>query len=1236
MTEVMGMRPKILEIEGLQSFKDTQRIDFETLSETGLFGIFGPTGSGKSTILDAITFALYGRVERAKGTQGIIHANLNNVRVSFTFELKKAGQTKEYRVERVYRRKKDTAACEPRIARLIEITGAGDIPLSDKANDVSAKVEELIGLNLDDFTRAVVLPQNKFQEFLMLDTSKRREMLERIFYLEEYGQQLTDRVKKKMDSLNKRLELARGVLSELGDASDEAVEESVRHLNAALEDRKNADKNLKRMEARYNEAKELWQLMQDLEHLLQQERVHAAGKEEMDAKKAALQKALKAEELISLIQNHRDTAKLLEATIAELSKAEAQLPALAEKLSKIQKEQEENRTNAEKQRPVLLERQTRLNDARSMVVQTAEFKRKIKSIADRIAAANLETQNKDRLIQQKRSELAQTEMKLTEIRSELNALKVDPDYRQAMQSGAALQKERQTAEKESVSCFERRKQLQDRTSKLADQEKGFLRQAEIAKQELLSLTAERDKLEQAKPGDRNACIQRNRELNELQILSIEIKRAAQDLVALKKKETEVLDSRKEIENNRQETAIRLETAKEAAEACRQLAADREIAMDQHAAYLLSRKLTEGAPCPVCGSLHHPQHAEITGDLDIVTAEQEIAAAKEQFAEAEEGMRAIEKELLILEEQIRNQDTGLKQVQSDILKAEGICHEKAANLPNDLQALLLQGSQTQLSHDLQILASPGSQALLPHDKLQAYIREQQNRVNDMLKAIDAWETSLRTLQDQFNVKNEALSEISKKLGSVTAERRVNEENLLQAAKDEEEARRKWNEKQEAFVQFLQTWTVQDPSDELIQIADKDRKSHSLSMRADQLQQAQQTGREALDKLSEERSELAKQTASLETEGKSTQQQCAELEEKIRQIAPDGKIQEEIRRIDAQLADFAQVENKYKEMFEDLQAQYQQQVTRQSTLKNQQDIYSGSYDREETELTNARSARGFYSDQEAEDAVLSKHQQQLLDRQLQEYQKKADNLQGQRQVLEGKRKDRSITEEEWNEISDLYREAAEQKETSIARYEVEKNKYEALIQKHERWVYWNSTQTELAGKAGLLEQIQKLLKGDKGKDNSFVDYIAEERLRYVAAKASEILGYITRYKYALELDINEGFIIRDNGNGGISRMVSSLSGGETFLTSLSLALALSEQIQLKGQSPLEFFFLDEGFGTLDNQLLDTVIDSLERLSTKERVVGLISHVPELKNRITRRLIVDPPTSQGDGSRVTIEKA
>ena len=108
------------------------------------------------------------------------------------------------------------------------------------------------------------------------------------------------------------------------------------------------------------------------------------------------------------------------------------------------------------------------------------------------------------------------------------------------------------------------------------------------------------------------------------------------------------------------------------------------------------------------------------------------------------------------------------------------------------------------------------------------------------------------------------------------------------------------------------------------------------------------------------------------------------------------------------------------------------------------------------------------------------------------------------------------------------------------------------------------------------------------------------------------------------------------GGYRRPVSSLSGGETFLTSLALALALSTQIQLRGESPLEFFFLDEGFGTLDTNLLEVVMDALERLRMQNMTIGIISHVPELKNRLARRLIVTAAEPGGVGSKIKLERA
>ena len=111
------------------------------------------------------------------------------------------------------------------------------------------------------------------------------------------------------------------------------------------------------------------------------------------------------------------------------------------------------------------------------------------------------------------------------------------------------------------------------------------------------------------------------------------------------------------------------------------------------------------------------------------------------------------------------------------------------------------------------------------------------------------------------------------------------------------------------------------------------------------------------------------------------------------------------------------------------------------------------------------------------------------------------------------------------------------------------------------------------------------------------------------------------------------MRDNFNGGERRSVDTLSGGETFLTSLSLALALSSQIQLKGSAPLEFFFLDEGFGSLDAELLDIVMESLERLHSDKLSVGIISHVEDLKNRVPIKLLVTS-SEAGSGSKIKIE--
>ncbi len=160
----------------------------------------------------------------------------------------------------------------------------------------------------------------------------------------------------------------------------------------------------------------------------------------------------------------------------------------------------------------------------------------------------------------------------------------------------------------------------------------------------------------------------------------------------------------------------------------------------------------------------------------------------------------------------------------------------------------------------------------------------------------------------------------------------------------------------------------------------------------------------------------------------------------------------------------------------------------------------------------------------------------------------------------------------------------------------------------------------------ERLRKLLEGNK-----FMEFVAEEYLQTVAENASGRLLSLTDGRYFLRYE--GGFFVGDNFNGGELRSVSTLSGGETFLVSLSLALALSAEICARSLRPIEFFFLDEGFGTLDEHLVDVVMDSLERLKNEHFSIGIISHVEELKHRTERKLLVTKATER-HGSQITME--
>ncbi len=168
------MRPVRLEVEGLTSFREKAVLDFDGLD---LFAITGPTGAGKSSLIDALTFALFGQVPRVgREYKQLIAHGAERLSVSLEFEV----GTQRYRVARTVRVR---GAAQ---VRLEKVGPSGPEPLADRAAEVEAQVQRIVGLDYDAFTRAVVLPQGQFDAFLKGKPEERRKILVALLSLEVY------------------------------------------------------------------------------------------------------------------------------------------------------------------------------------------------------------------------------------------------------------------------------------------------------------------------------------------------------------------------------------------------------------------------------------------------------------------------------------------------------------------------------------------------------------------------------------------------------------------------------------------------------------------------------------------------------------------------------------------------------------------------------------------------------------------------------------------------------------------------------------------------------------------------------------------------------------------------------------------------------------------------------------------------------------------------------------------
>ena len=143
---------------------------------------------------------------------------------------------------------------------------------------------------------------------------------------------------------------------------------------------------------------------------------------------------------------------------------------------------------------------------------------------------------------------------------------------------------------------------------------------------------------------------------------------------------------------------------------------------------------------------------------------------------------------------------------------------------------------------------------------------------------------------------------------------------------------------------------------------------------------------------------------------------------------------------------------------------------------------------------------------------------------------------------------------------------------------------------------------------IQEISNLLRG-----NGFINFISSTYLQNLCAAANNRFSKLTGNRLSLELNEHNDFMVRDYLNDGKLRLLKTLSGGQIFQASLCLSLSLAENVKSFNQADQSFFFLDEGFGSLDKASMGLVIETLKSLQKENRVVGIISHVEELQQEI-----------------------
>ncbi len=1070
------MRPIKLTMSAFGPYAGKTVLELDKLGTHGLYLITGDTGAGKTTIFDAITFALFGAASGDNRTPDMLRSKYADPETPTEVELvfDYAGKTYTIRRNPEYERpakRGDKFVLQKADAELTMPDGR----VFTKPREVNTEIQSILGVDREQFSQIAMIAQGEFRRLLQAGTKERIEIFRSIFKTERY------------EKLQLKLKSAAAQAKDRCEELQQSVQQYVSGIQCAEDD------------VLYSKAQSA-----------------AAGQ-------------LPADDIAPLLDALIEQDRTLSSELTQqLEQTEQRLGALAQMLTDAQtralrvQEQTDLTSRLKQQKELLAEKQAAHNATKARMPRAEQLKAEWIRLEQQLPRYD-ELDGK------------RAACRASEASAENHALAIAQDQEQIdLLSKAITDLQKELAELGDVSAEtvdtahrtqreqERKKALTDLLTLLTQQEElsadleEKTQQVEKAQAEWNALSAEQTALAHAE--------------EQLKSLESQREKRAEQEAALTELKQRLADYQKKLAALSQAQAEYLAAREEAEKRQNAYGRKNQSFLDAQAG-ILARNLTDGIPCPVCGSVHHPALAAVP---ENVPDQAEVEAAK---AAADRASAA----------------ASSKSNAAAALRAT--CETQEAALTKELSAQLtdctLENAEDAVSHQL--------------TELQAQELEQAKAIDmarqDCKRKL-ALESEILSQQAVLNTYEQACQSAHDTLLQHETRCRSASKAFPELDHLEEEAIRT---RAEALLGTINAHVIE------------------LTAQAERLN-ARQKRRTEMDQL------LPQEQKKLDD----TNQHRQELEKAIAaEQAHQEELQVQIRQLESQLpfADKAAVSEKMKEISAEAD-----QIT--AAQQSAQDALDAA-------VKQAESLQGQLTQLNSQLEALPLYNTEALKTEQAELQQKKAAFTARGKVLAARQSANELIRQNFTVQS------------------------ETLV-KAERRYQWLRALSDTAN--GSLSGKEKIMLETYIQTTYFDRILSRANLRLMVMSDGQYelkrrtTAADVRSQSGLDLDVIDHY-------NGSERSAETLSGGEAFLASLSLALGLSDEVQASaGGIRMDTLFVDEGFGSLSDNALEQAMQALAGLSDGNRLVGIISHVAELKDRIDRQIIVRKDRT--GGSRVEIQ--